>query len=120
MVLTFVRPGLTIWRMVRPETPSLSGKEAIVLRLLTGGIERYGLQLVAESHGQLKRGTVYVTLSRMEEKGFVTSRQEEGRASHVPGIPRRLYRISGLGERVLREVRLPASAFVVLRPGLQA
>jgi hypothetical protein len=28
----------------------------------------YGLQLVAESRLRLKRGTVYVTIQRMEEK----------------------------------------------------
>jgi DNA-binding PadR family transcriptional regulator len=32
--------------------------------------ELYGLQLVAASRGRLKRGTVYVTLRRMEEKGY--------------------------------------------------
>ena len=31
----------------------------------------YGLELVTESEGALKRGTVYVTLGRLEEKGYV-------------------------------------------------
>ena len=34
----------------------------------------YGLDLVAESRGKLKRGSVYVTLGRMEQKGLVRSR----------------------------------------------
>ena len=33
--------------------------------------ERYGLELVQLSDGQLKRGTVYVTLQRMEAKGLI-------------------------------------------------
>ena len=102
--------------MPEPETPSLSRKEAIILDLLIGAGDRYGLQLVEESGGRLKRGTVYVTLSRMEDKGFVTSRQEE-RDPHVPGIPRRLYRITGVGQKVLSEV-LKASESWMLRPGL--
>jgi hypothetical protein len=41
--------------------------------LLPAG-ERFGLELVEQSAGGLKRGSVYVILSRMEAKGFVTSR----------------------------------------------
>jgi len=48
-----------------------------VLDLLESG-ERYGLELVDASAGRLKRGSVYVTLGRMETKGFVASRQEGG------------------------------------------
>ena len=39
------------------------------LELLVGDDDMYGLQLVAASRRRLKRGTVYVTLGRMEEKG---------------------------------------------------
>lgn len=61
----------------------------------------FGLNLVARSDGALKRGTVYVTLGRMERKGFVTSEQEP----QVPGaigLPRRIYRATPLGKRALR------------------
>src|SRR5688572_3800717 len=79
----------------------LSNKERCVLELLGAG-ELYGLELVDASGGELKRGTVYVTLSRMEEKGLVLARSEraEERGSH-PGLPRRRYRISALGARLL-------------------
>jgi|HubBroStandDraft_6_1064221.scaffolds.fasta_scaffold157273_2 DNA-binding PadR family transcriptional regulator len=81
--------------------PSLSGKEALVLDLLfnkaTTGM--YGLELVHVSANRLKRGTVYVTLSRMEEKGYVESWQEEPRPD-AAGLPRRLYRVSGYGQKV--------------------
>jgi DNA-binding PadR family transcriptional regulator len=81
--------------------PSLSPKEATLLRMLVTGREMYGLQFVAESDGAIGRGTVYVTLARMEEKGFVNSRQEQQRAE-ATGLPRRVYRIVGEGTRVLR------------------
>lgn len=105
--------------MPKADLPSFSAKELLILRLLANEPEMYGLQLVEQSGGRLKRGTVYVTLGRMEEKGFVTSEQER-REPHSSGIPRRLYRIAGLGQRVLREVDQRASAFAVLRVRFQA
>ena len=60
----------------------------------------FGLQLVALSQGALKRGTVYVTLGRMEAKGFVRSEQEAMPPGAI-GLPRRLYYPTPLGERVL-------------------
>jgi DNA-binding PadR family transcriptional regulator len=81
--------------------PSLSGKEALVLDLLLNrpSTGMYGLELVNVSGSRLKRGTVYVTLSRMEEKGYVESWQEEQRPD-AAGLPRRLYRVSGYGQKV--------------------
>ena len=78
--------------------PRLSEKEAAVLRLLLRQPDSYGLALVAASGGVLKRGTVYVTLGRMEEKGYITSRQED---SPTGGLPRRLYRATALGRHVI-------------------
>ncbi len=46
-----------------------SRTETLILDLLRQGRERYGLELVEASGGRVKRGTVYVTLGRMEEKG---------------------------------------------------
>jgi DNA-binding PadR family transcriptional regulator len=83
--------------------PNLSGKEAVVLEmLLTTGRELFGLEMVEASGGLLKRGTVYVTLQRMEEKGLIESRQEARPGAEI-GIPRRLYRATGLGARAFRE-----------------
>jgi PadR family transcriptional regulator len=59
----------------------------------------YGLELVAASRGGLKRGTVYVTLGRMEDKGYVKSRQEDIPANSG-GLPRRIYEPTALGRRV--------------------
>lgn len=77
--------------------PRLSSKERIILELLISHGEMYGLEMVNETKA-LKRGTVYVTLSRMADKGFVESREVEG---PEPGPTRRVYRPTGLGQRVL-------------------
>ena len=84
----------------RPRMLTLSAKESLILELLVERDELYGLQLVAASKRKLKRGTVYVTLGRMEEKGYITSRLENAPAD-MGGMPRRLYKATPLGRRVL-------------------
>lgn len=59
----------------------------------------YGLQLVGASEGRLKRGTVYVTLGRMEEKGYVESEADPDAADHLV-LPRRIYRPSAFGLKI--------------------
>ena len=81
--------------------PSLPPKERLILELLVAQGPLFGLQLVALSDAALKRGTVYVTLGRMEAKGFVRSEQEAMPPGAI-GLPRRLYYPTPLGERVLR------------------
>ena len=76
--------------------------------------ERYGLELVDASRGRLKRGSVYVTLGRMEAKGFVSSRQED-RAPGAIGLPRRLYRPTAYGLKVRDAYRLLRDA-LALKP----
>ena len=84
----------------RPRMLTLSVKESLILELLVREDELYGLQLVAASKRRLKRGTVYVTLGRMEEKGYISSRLEDAPVD-VGGMPRRLYHSTALGRRVL-------------------
>ena len=86
--------------MTHPPT-SLPVKERLILELLVSGGPMYGLQLVEQAQGALKRGTVYVTLGRMEAKGLVVSEQEPLPPGGI-GLPRRIYRPTGLGERTLR------------------
>ena len=81
------------------DLPRLSPTEQLILELLSGE-EMFGLQLVEESNGALKRGTVYVTLGRMHEKGYLESRQEPLPDGAI-GLPRRLYRPTGLAMRIL-------------------
>ena len=84
-----------------PHPPRLSPKESLILELLIEERAKYGLELVAASRGRLKRGTVYVTLGRMEDKGYVTSRAEDA-PEGAGGLPRRLYEVTPYGLRVLK------------------
>ncbi len=87
------------------EFPRLSMKETLILEMLIASSkEIFGLEMVQASEGELKRGTVYVTLKRMEDRGLIESRTE-ARAGGEIGIPRRLYKITGHGERVLAALR---------------
>jgi DNA-binding PadR family transcriptional regulator len=77
--------------------PSLSTVEAEILNLLITRGEMYGLEMLAASK-DLKKGSIYVTLGRMADKGFVESRTEK--IEHEGGLPRRMFRATGLGQRV--------------------
>ncbi|MGH7869611.1 MAG: PadR family transcriptional regulator [Candidatus Dormibacteraceae bacterium] len=59
----------------------------------------YGLEMVRASNGDLARGTVYVLLGRLEEKGYVRSWVKE-QPDH-PGLPRPRYALTAKGRRVL-------------------
>jgi DNA-binding PadR family transcriptional regulator len=98
------------------DIPRLSPTERLILELLAGD-EMFGLQLVQQSRGALKRGTVYVTLGRMQDKGFVESWTEKLPDGAI-GLPRRLYRPTAYGLRVLEAWNLAARAFG-RRPKLQ-
>lgn len=82
------------------DLPSLSRKEALILEMLVGsGRELFGLEMVEASKGELKRGTIYVTLQRMTEKGLIDSKPEPRPAPEV-GIPRRVYWPTAYGQSV--------------------
>jgi DNA-binding PadR family transcriptional regulator len=90
--------------MANNEYPTLSALETMVLNILISlgtGSESYGLELLDKSNGMLKKGSIYVTLGRMEEKGYLESRKEELRPG-ARGLPRRLYKVSGHGQKVLQ------------------
>lgn len=89
---------------VREEkAPALSQREELVMELLLKrpAVAMYGLELVRESANRLKRGTVYVTLARMEEKGFVESSEGEPEPG-MSGLRRPRYRATGFGQRVFQ------------------
>jgi len=81
----------------------LSPKEQVILGLLMriGRKGSYGLQLVQQSAGELRPGTIYVTLERMQEKGLVESKQGE-KAAGMSGIARRISNATWYGIRVLQ------------------
>ena len=76
----------------------MRGLEDLILDLLIRDGQAYGLELVAASGGRLKRGSIYVTLGRMEQKGLVTSTLDERPGE---GPPRRIYAATAAGRRAL-------------------
>lgn len=92
------------------DLPRLSATERLILELLADEGELFGLQMVERSAGRLKRGTVYVTLGRMAEKGYVKSRQEAPGTGAI-GLPRRLYRPTAYAARVLASWKTAERAF---------
>jgi len=98
--------------------PKITQKEQLILSLLIskGNKEQFGLELVNTSQGQLKKGTVYVLLQRLEEKGFIKSRKEKQQEG-ARGLPKRLYTISAEGKHALDQVisrlTLPAANYAL-------
>ncbi len=99
--------------MTETRYPTISPTESLILDLLEPA-ERFGLELVERSGGRLKRGSVYVTLGRMQDKGFVESYQEE-RPPGAIGLPRRRYRATAYGLKVRDAYRLLREA-LALKP----
>jgi DNA-binding PadR family transcriptional regulator len=96
--------------MGKNDPTRLSGTEHTVLSLLCDVGETYGLKLVEESKGELLRASIYVLLTRLERRGFVTSRYIETPAGEQ-GPRRRLYRVTGIGERALRAWEVAQAAW---------
>jgi PadR family transcriptional regulator len=68
-----------------------------------------------ESRALTAHGTLYKALGRMERAGLLESEWEDADFAMGQGRPRRrLYRVTGLGERAVRE-RLVGSASASLR-----
>lgn len=67
------------WRGVKS---MLSGREQaeemILLLLEKWGAPMYGLQMVELSGGTLKRGTIYLHLTRLQERGMIEKLASEG------------------------------------------
>ena len=77
-------------------------KELDILRILAShpsGL--YGLELVELSEGSVKRGSVYVYLSRLQ-KGKLVKSKKTPPPDGYGGLPRPVYSITGMGEKVLR------------------
>lgn len=81
------------------EFPALSGIEFLVMEMLERNGEMFGLEMVDQSGGELKKGTIYVTLGRMADKGLVASRTESGAES---ASQKRLYTPTDYGRRVFK------------------
>jgi DNA-binding PadR family transcriptional regulator len=93
----------------------MSRTEQVILELLLEEDELFGLQIVERSKGTVKRGTVYVTLGRMQDKGFVESRSEPPAPGAI-GLPRRLYRPTAYGAAVFKTWTRAARTLARLKP----
>jgi PadR family transcriptional regulator, regulatory protein PadR len=87
------------------EFPSLSGIESLIIEMLIENREMFGLEMVDAAAGEIKRGTIYVTLSRMTEKGLVESREEPRKEPEI-GNARRKYKVTTYGERIFKAQEL--------------
>lgn len=57
-------------KVTREHYPFLTEAERVVLAVLDGDVMR-GLDIVRNSGGLLKRGTIYIVLSKMEEQPYI-------------------------------------------------
>ena len=83
-----------------------SRTEVAVLELLSGK-KMYGLEMV-KSSDRLTRGSIYVILNRMEDKGLVLSEVADVSG---PLAGRRIYNITGLGQRAYAAWEQAQAAF---------
>lgn len=91
------------------DTPRLSERERNIIKQLLQR-EKYGLELVEDSGGTLKRNAIYVVLSRMEDKGLISGRNVDA-PKGSSGPPRRIYRVTGHGARALYAAELALGAW---------
>lgn len=101
----------------KPEKPAIWQKEDYInlskleeeLLSLLIGRELYGLQIIqafaeaSQGNRQISIGTLYPTLSRMEEKGLVSSRMENRPSDDKGGARRKYFKITREGMFLLAE-----------------
>ncbi|TRX51287.1 PadR family transcriptional regulator [Fulvivirga sp. M361] len=84
-------------------------QEVVLLSVLILGEEAYGVRIQEEIQHEMKRvisrGALHTALTRLVEKGFLTSKMGEATRERG-GRRKRLYLVTNLGKDTLREVRL--------------
>ncbi|BAY96035.1 MULTISPECIES: PadR family transcriptional regulator [unclassified Tolypothrix] len=89
----------------------LSDIEEIILSVLSGQKELYGLQISktievgSEGRLQIGFGSLYPALRRLESRKLVESRWDNQESSERGGARRRYYKITSSGEESLRDKR---------------
>lgn len=78
----------------------LSPLEILILSTIYDAEAMYGLDIVKKTEGIVKRGSVYVTLSRMVDHNLLTAKKQT-RDSHQIGPTRVFYQISKHGVETL-------------------
>ena len=90
---------VAISRLVSLSVAAEEDRRQRIINLLKQHQELYGHQIINLDPKAGKRGTIYVTLGRMEEEGLLTSREEPGPLPDPEMIPRRLYSLNKHGRR---------------------
>jgi DNA-binding PadR family transcriptional regulator len=94
-------------------------EQMLLLAAMRLGEDAYGVRLMEELEGRagrsVSRGSVYVTLDRMEAKGWIASTTSEARPERG-GRPRRIVRVTPEGVAELRRSR---EALLSLWAGLE-
>lgn len=94
-------------------------EQMILLAALRLGEEAYGVRLMEELEDtvgrRVSRGSVYVTLDRMEEKGWIRSATRDGQPQRG-GRPRRVVRVTPEG---LEQLRRSRDALLALWDGVE-
>ena len=94
-------------------------EQMLLLAVMRLGDDAYGVRLMEELESRVgrrvSRGSVYVTLDRMEAKGWIVS-EMSGARSERGGRPRRVVRVTAEGLRALRKSR---AALLTLWDGLE-
>jgi len=83
-------------------------EQAVMLAIVRLGDGAYGRAILREVRDRMKRdvaaGAVHATLDRLENKGLVSSRLEQGTAIRG-GRARRFYRLRAAGVHALNDAR---------------
>jgi DNA-binding PadR family transcriptional regulator len=94
-------------------------EQMLLLAVLRLGDEAYGVRLMEELEGsvgrRVSRGSVYVTLDRLEDKGWIASETAQASGGRG-GRPRRIVSVTPDGLSVLRKSR---EALLTLWEGLE-
>ncbi|MBW4490348.1 MAG: PadR family transcriptional regulator [Trichocoleus desertorum ATA4-8-CV12] len=89
---------------------TLSALEEDLLTVLLGK-ELYGLQVMnamneaRQGRRQIGFGSLYPTLHRLDKKGLVKARWGDEADEEAGGARRKYYKLTGLGEKVLKETQ---------------
>ena len=88
------------------DLPKLTKTERLILeQLVAHPAGKYGLEIVKDSSGSIRRGSVYVLLERMTDRKLV--KVDPGKSSPATGgLPRPVYSPTGLGMKVLSAYQL--------------
>ena len=83
-------------------------QEIALLTILVLGDDAYGVSIKREINKNMKRsisrGALHTALTRLEEKGLLTSRQGESNEERG-GRPKRYYEVTNRGKQALHDAR---------------